>query len=80
MRPILGFWTWTNDASGVPLVDYFSLTLDMNTAMRLYLSDYYGVTYTDLQHPLARYLREASAQDIQNQWKKLRRRARGDAS
>jgi hypothetical protein len=72
MRLILGFWTWTAGA----LVDYFATTRDMNTAMLLYLNSYYGTSYADIQAPLARYLREGTA-NVQAQYKQLERRARG---
>ena len=53
------------------LVDHFSATLDMNTAILLYLNDYYSTSYRDINAPLQRYLKEATASDSTNQWKKL---------
>ncbi len=75
-KGILSFWSWT-DGVAAALVDYFSLTLDMNTAILKYLNVYYSTSYQDIQKPLARYLAEVPSQDIQNQWQKLLRRARG---
>ncbi len=77
MRRILGFWTWTNNGAAPVLIDYFNLTLDMNTSILKYLNSYYSTNYRDIQQPLARYLREGSPQDLQNQWQKLYRRVRG---
>ena len=76
-KSALSLFSWTNNGDAVPLVDYFNLTLDMNTAILKYLNFYYSTSYQDIQQPLARYLREGTAQDIQNQWQKLMRRVRG---
>lgn len=79
-KSALSLWSWTNPGGAPVLTDYFSLTLDMNTAMLKYLNTYYSESYQDIQQPLARYLHEGTPQDIQNQWQKLYRRVRGNAS
>lgn len=79
-KSALSLFSWTNNGSAPALIDYFALTLDMNTAMLMYLNVYYSTSYKDLARPLQRFLAEATAKDITLQWQKLRRRARGDAS
>jgi hypothetical protein len=75
-KSALSLWSWTSGTAAT-LTDYFTLTLDMNTAILKYLNFYYTTSYQDIQRPLARYLAEVPSQDIQNQWQKLLRRARG---
>jgi hypothetical protein len=75
-RSALSIWTWTT-AGGVSYTDYFTSTRDMNTAILKFLNVYYGTSYQDIQQPLARYLHEDTAHDIQNRWQTLLRHAQG---